>query len=161
MVDLRSQKEIAEDEHINSAVYSGFQDVNMDKTSPVGEGWEVLRDVEGGRRRYFVSLMDESIYRKGVFKRLRKRHKAKVLAAMPILQLSRRVYASTKGLFMRKINDGGLFLLNELLLEYSGAGLARVLKLLAEPARHPVALYCTAGKDRTGLVMALALAAIG
>lgn len=29
----------------------------------------------GSRRRFFVSLIDESIYRKGVFQRLRRRHK--------------------------------------------------------------------------------------
>lgn len=29
------------------------------------------------RRRYFVSLIDESIYKKGVFQRLRRRHKVR------------------------------------------------------------------------------------
>jgi len=34
-------------------------------------------DMGSGRRRYFVSLIDESIYKKGVFQRLRRRHKVR------------------------------------------------------------------------------------
>lgn len=33
----------------------------------------------------------------------------------------------------------------QLVLQYSGEGINRVLRLLASRERHPVALYCTAG----------------
>lgn len=36
----------------------------------------------------------------------------------------------------------------QLLLQYSGDGINRVLRLLASKDRHPVALYCTAGVCR-------------
>ncbi len=36
-------------------------------------------DMGSGRRRYFVSLIDESIYKKGVFQRLRRRHKVRMV----------------------------------------------------------------------------------
>eukprot|EP00953_Heterococcus_sp_UTEX-ZZ885_P023623 12975-Heterococcus_DN1.PRE.2 len=36
----------------------------------------------------------------------------------------------------------------------------RAMKLIADPANHPVAFYCTAGKDRTGIIAALILSAI-
>ncbi|CAM9557151.1 unnamed protein product [Sphacelaria rigidula] len=116
---------------------------------------------DGSKRRYFVSLIDESIYKKGVFQRLRRRHKAAVMALAPATMVSRRCTKKAKEIFMKEINAGGLVLLNELLLQYSGEGINRVLRLLATRERHPVALYCTAGKDRTGLVMALTLAALG
>jgi len=55
---------------------------------------------------------------------------------------------------------GGLAGLNRLMLEHEGAQLAAALKAVATLA-PPVLLYCTAGKDRTGLVTALALAVAG
>ena len=55
----------------------------------------------------------------------------------------------------------GLPLLNDLLLHYSKGSLLRVLELLSDKARYPIALYCTAGKDRTGLVILLVLASLG
>lgn len=55
----------------------------------------------------------------------------------------------------------GLPLLNDLLLNYSGRALLRVLELLSDKERYPIALYCTAGKDRTGLVILLLLSALG
>lgn len=36
-----------------------------------------------------------------------------------------------------------------------------MLELLSDKERYPVALYCTAGKDRTGLVILLLLSALG
>lgn len=35
------------------------------------------------------------------------------------------------------------------------------MKIVAERGRHPVAIYCTAGKDRTGLIIAIILLAVG
>ncbi|CAN0229905.1 unnamed protein product [Ectocarpus sp. 12 AP-2014] len=128
------------------------------------EGVVVEEDDGGGlekKRRYFVSLIDESIYKKGVFQRLRRRHKAAVLALAPATMVSRRCTQKARDIFLREINAGGLVLLNELLLQYSGDGINRVLRLLASKEHHPVALYCTAGKDRTGLVIALTLAVLG
>ena len=52
-------------------------------------------------------------------------------------------------------------MLNDLLLHYSKGSLVRVLELLSDRERHPIALYCTAGKDRTGLVILLVLASLG
>jgi hypothetical protein len=54
----------------------------------------------------------------------------------------------------------GLLGLNQLILEHEGKALGRVLKLLVK-SEFPVLIYCTAGKDRTGLVTALALSAAG
>jgi len=40
-------------------------------------------------------------------------------------------------------------------------GIRYVLNLCADESRHPVAFYCTAGKDRTGVLSAIILAACG
>ena len=52
-------------------------------------------------------------------------------------------------------------MLNQLLLRYGAPGIRYVLELCADKERHPVAFYCTAGKDRTGAIAAIILALCG
>jgi LEA14-like dessication related protein len=49
-------------------------------------------------------------------------------------------------IFLDKINMGGLALLNELVVDTSGAEIIEVMKLATNPNNFPIALYCTAGK---------------
>ena len=49
----------------------------------------------------------------------------------------------------------------EMMLERFGDRFARVVELVADPDGHPVAFFCAGGKDRTGLVAALVLGALG
>lgn len=113
------------------------------------------------RKRVFVSLMSEDLIKKGVFFRLRKRVRAKAIAYAMLSTISRRAEKKMKGIFLNKINGGGLSLLNELVIDASGPELVSVLKLVAEPQNHPIGIYCTAGKDRTGLVAMLILSVLG
>jgi protein tyrosine/serine phosphatase len=46
-------------------------------------------------------------------------------------------------------------------LEDAPDGLARALRLLADPATGPALVHCAAGKDRTGVVVAVALSLAG
>lgn len=66
-----------------------------------------------------------------------------------------------RAIFIDRINGGGLSLLNELVVDYSGKEIIAVLKLMSERSNYPIALYCTAGKDRTGLVAMLTLSILG
>lgn len=66
-----------------------------------------------------------------------------------------------RAIFIDRINGGGLSLLNELVVDYSGREIIAVMKLMAEKSNYPIALYCTAGKDRTGLVTMLTLSVLG
>jgi protein-tyrosine phosphatase len=47
------------------------------------------------------------------------------------------------------------------LLERRGAALTAAVRVLCEPEALPALVFCSAGKDRTGLVIALTLAALG
>jgi len=117
---------------------------------------------EGSRKeRHFVSLMNEFKYVKGTVSKVRKRDITKAILKSPGALVSKRVRDSLKKPFLDEINDGGLPMLNELLLRFGAPGIKYVLEVCADKKRHPVAFYCTAGKDRTGMVAALILALCG
>ena len=63
----------------------------------------------------------------------------------------------------REVNRGGLGLLYEILLESSSQQILMVMKVVlqASEAGRPVLFFCKIGKDRTGLIAALILAACG
>jgi protein-tyrosine phosphatase len=48
-----------------------------------------------------------------------------------------------------------------MMLERFADRLTDVVRLIADPATHPVVFHCAAGKDRTGIVAALVLGALG
>ena len=47
------------------------------------------------------------------------------------------------------------------ILDASGPVLRQIMEILASPERSPVLIHCQAGKDRTGIVVALVLLAMG
>jgi protein-tyrosine phosphatase len=47
------------------------------------------------------------------------------------------------------------------IVDERGANLVRVIRVIARSGDEPVLVHCTAGKDRTGLVIALTLLAVG
>ncbi|KAG7352091.1 protein tyrosine/serine phosphatase [Nitzschia inconspicua] len=122
---------------------------------------EVLKKTGGRKERHFVSLMNEFKYVRGTVTKLRKRDIAKALFKAPGAFLSKRIWNSLKKPFITEINAGGLIMLNELLLRFGAPGIKYVLDLCAESDRHPVAFYCTAGKDRTGMISAIILSICG
>lgn len=121
----------------------------------------VLAKSGGRKERHFVSLMNEFKYVRGTVTKLRKRDIAKAIMKAPGAFLSKRIWNSLKKPFITEINAGGLIMLNELLLRFGAPGIKYVLDLVAESDRHPVAFYCTAGKDRTGMITAIVLSICG
>lgn len=113
------------------------------------------------KERHFVSLMNEFKYVKGTVPRVAKRHLLKSALTSPGALVSRRARTSVKKPFLKIINKGGLSLLNELVLQHGAPGIRRVLDLCSDPQRHPIAFYCTAGKDRTGIIAAIILGLCG
>lgn len=110
------------------------------------------------KERLFVPLMSEFKYVKGTLSKLRKRDIVRAVLKSPGSLFSKRVRNSIKKPFLKEINDGGLQMLNELLFRYGAPGIKFVLETCADENRHPVAFYCTAGKDRTGAIAAIILA---
>lgn len=113
------------------------------------------------KERHFVSIMNELKYVIGTLSKVRKRDLAKALIKSPGAIVSKRVRSSCKDVFLDRINGGGLHMLNELLLKQGAPGIKYVLDLCKDRSRHPIAFYCTAGKDRTGMIAAIMLAAAG
>jgi len=105
--------------------------------------------------------MNELKYVKGTVSKVRKRDIAKVLIECPGALVSKRVRGHIKKPFLDEINDGGLPMLNEVVLKFGAPGIHYVLDLCKDKTRHPIAFYCTAGKDRTGIISAIILAALG
>jgi len=120
-----------------------------------------LKKSGGRKERHFVSLMNEFKYVRGTVTKLRKRDIAKAIIKAPGALLSKRIWNSLKEPFITEINSGGLIMLNDLLLRFGAPGIKYVLDLVAESDRHPVAFYCTAGKDRTGVLTAIILSICG
>ena len=115
----------------------------------------------GRKERHFVSLMNEFKYVRGTLSKVRKRDIARTVLKSPGALVSRRVRDSVKSPFLDKINDGGLPMLNELLLRFGAPGIKYVLEICSDRSRHPVVFHCTAGKDRTGMITAIILSFLG
>ena len=113
------------------------------------------------KERHFVSIMNELKYVRGTLSKLRKRDIAGTILKAPSTIVSKSARENIKKPFLDEINDGGLPMLNELLLRFGAPGIKYVLDLISDKNRHPIAFYCTAGKDRTGMIAAIILALLG
>lgn len=149
---MKKSKEMGEEDE--------FCDYGCDdpKSLPAGT---FLQKTQGRKERHFVSLMNEFKYVRGTVTKLRKRDITRSLLKSPGAIFSKRIWNSLKKPFLEEINDGGLIMLNELLLRFGAPGIKHVLDICADKSRHPVAFYCTAGKDRTGVIAAIILSICG
>ncbi|KAG5186295.1 protein-tyrosine phosphatase-like protein [Tribonema minus] len=169
LIDLRSPKELGMDTLMHSPVYAPYETVDLNQESSGSWRQAVLstevettaEDFTPTKQRFLLSLIDERKYVSGLVLQAEIIDKAWLVALIGASAVSRRARAHATEVLLERIKAGGLPLLNEMLLLQGGPQIARALKLIADADRHPVALYCTAGKDRTGLVAALALSAAG
>ena len=113
------------------------------------------------KERHFVSLMNELKYVRGTLRKVRKRDVVKTVLKSPGALVSKRVRGNISKPFISEINEGGLPMLNELLLRYGAPGIKYVLEMCSDSKRLPLAFYCTAGKDRTGMIAAIILSLVG
>ncbi|KAJ1493809.1 Tyrosine/serine-protein phosphatase IphP-type [Baffinella frigidus] len=139
LIDLRSEKEL-----------SGKTSLQYNQEVWTGKPRAVVPSAADGedkplRARHLISLIDEALLKK----------KLKVGLMLPV------DYEGARDVFLEYINKEGLPLLNELILEYSGPSIKAVFDVLQDTAAHPVAFYCTAGKDRTGIIAMLVLSVLG
>jgi len=172
-VDLRSPTELKEDPSLNDdKVFKDFRTIiwkeRTESSCEFDEGWHIhpkskcKLTVDGERKeRHFVSIMNEFKYVKGTLSKIRKRDLAKALLKSPAAIVSKTVRFKVKDVFLSEINSGGLPMLNELLLSQGAPGIKRVLQIMSDKSRHPIGFYCTAGKDRTGVIAAIILSVLG
>lgn len=113
------------------------------------------------RNRYFISLMNEFKYVRGTLSKLRKRDITRAVLKSPGAIFSKKVREQCKDVFISEINDGGLPMLNDLVLRWGAPGILYTLDLISNKQNHPVIIYCTAGKDRTGIIAAILLLLCG
>jgi len=160
LIDLRSDREYKMDaEKYNSSVWESYEDMIYSvKKGKSGRAKALIPAVTMAetsiRTRHMLSVIDESIYKRGVFKRMRTGKKIKAAVYFAVS------YTRVRQYFIDYINRAGLPLLNELILDYGGPSIKACLDVLADRSNHPVAFYCTAGKDRTGLIAMLVLSVL-
>eukprot|EP00037_Helgoeca_nana_P024028 m.252346 g.252346 ORF g.252346 m.252346 type:complete len:234 (-) comp26514_c2_seq3:162-863(-) len=66
-----------------------------------------------------------------------------------------------KGIMIKVFDQQGLFGLNKIILDNNQEKICRCLLAIADRKNHPILLNCSHGKDRTGLIAALVLRALG
>lgn len=70
---------------------------------------------------------------------------AKAIGLVALSAFSRRAGKKVRNIFIDTINNGGLSLLNELVIDASGNEIVAVMKLVADAENYPIGLFCTAG----------------
>ena len=152
LVDLRSDDEF---EPILGEVQSSFE------TRPFSRADETFAVAgDAPRTRYLVPMLDYDRYYGAIYERMSFLDKAK--AAVFSAQATLVDPAPQRRLFVSKVNAGGLKLLNEVMLDTSGPEIRAALRVVASASpTRPCAFYCKVGKDRTGLIAALALHCCG
>ena len=154
LVDLRSDDEF---EPNLGPVQSTFETRSFSRADPPRR--DLVADHDAPTR-YLVPMLDYDRYYGAIYERMTFLEKAK--AAVFSAQATLVDPTNQRRLFVSKVNAGGLRLLNEVMLDTSGPEIRAVLDVLASasPAK-PCAFYCKVGKDRTGLIAALALHCCG
>ncbi|KAI8916723.1 protein-tyrosine phosphatase-like protein [Powellomyces hirtus] len=112
----------------------------------------------GGRRhRYSIEFAGHNFRRHGVWKPLGVWQKCKVVALIASGNKPRAVQMIGE----EAIAPKGLIGLYHNFADYCGGEIVQALKLMAVPENFPVLVHCTQGKDRTGMVIAMALHCAG
>lgn len=158
LIDLRSDTEMADD--ANSKLFSNSS-YQVYTRSILGEFGDLQAPKEGIPAtkfvRYHLSMLERKRY--GVY--LVKKLPISTLAKTCALQLWDRKASKQK--IMQEVNQGGLPLLYQILLESAQQEICQVLQLVLNAAERnrPLMFYCRAGKDRTGLIAMFILTCSG
>jgi len=122
-----------------------------------GEGGALYEAIDAGAFEHrSLPLMTRDGYRGALMKRMSARLTLK--AGVAALRGGRDAAMPVMRDFL---NESGLLGLNEILLQIGAGNLTRALSALSETPARPALIFCTAGKDRTGLLAAITLAAAG
>ncbi|KAJ3178159.1 hypothetical protein HDU87_003711 [Geranomyces variabilis] len=135
------------------AGYFTTQHNNTSETASIGS----VTPGGGTRRRYSIEFAGHMFRRQGVWKPLSVWQKCKVVALIGSGQKPRAVQM----IGHEVISPQGLSGLYRNFADYCGAEIVQALKIMTVAENFPVLVHCTQGKDRTGMVVAMALHCAG
>jgi len=115
------------------------------------------KEIHSNRVTYNINFAGRRFRYYAVWKPLKFRQKAEVIYMMGTGKKAEAIEFIGKHV----IQPGSLFGLNKNFVEYCGAEITSALKIMCNPKHFPLLVHCTQGKDRTGLVVALALSICG
>jgi len=174
LLDLRSEDEFEPD---LGPVQSSFELLRFDRDdAQLRRAWASRAETafaERRRVRFHAPLLDYDRYYAHIYENMSAWEKAQ--AVVYTAQAKLVDDANQRRLFVGKVNAGGLPLLNEVMLASSGEEIRAALEVVAcagpgaggtagaagDRGGGALAFYCKAGKDRTGVVAALALKCCG
>ena len=163
LLDLRSDDEFEPDPGLVQDAFEMCAFKRGDDADASFTEWSRAVGADAAERRlvrYHAPLLDYDRYYAEIFRRMSTWEKAKAVAFTAQAKLVDPT--NQRRLFVGKVNDGGLYLLNEVMLDSSGPEIRAALQVMSNVTEDaPLAFYCKAGKDRTGIVAALALHCCG
>lgn len=111
------------------------------------------------RKRYSIPLINDPFFMDGVYPNAPSGVKLKCNCARYLLPSgSEKVSAY---FLMKHLNDLGLFEMYRLTLEFTRREILTIFRILKCMDNYPVSIFCSLGKDRTGMITALLLSCLG
>jgi len=111
------------------------------------------------RKRYNLPLINEPYFMNGVYPNAPASVKLKCTAARYLMpQGSDKVSAY---FLLKHLNDLGLYEMYRLTVEHTRREILTVFRILKCHDNYPVSIFCSLGKDRTGIITALVLSCLG
>ncbi|KAM9955983.1 hypothetical protein ACTFIW_002195 [Dictyostelium discoideum] len=109
------------------------------------------------RKRFCIPLINNKFFLEGVYATAPNDTKLKCNAARYLL------FNDQIGgyMLMNHLNDLGIIEMYKLTLIYTKEEILTIFRILKNPDNYPIMYYCSLGKDRTGMVSALLLSALG
>jgi len=112
------------------------------------------------RRRYSLPLINDPYFMEGVFPQAPAAVKLRCKAVKLFLPQEGSDKISAYFL-LRHLNELGLFEMYRLTLEHTTREILTVFRILKNHDNYPVSIFCSLGKDRTGIITALVLSCLG
>jgi protein tyrosine/serine phosphatase len=110
------------------------------------------------RKRYSLPLINDPYFMNGVYPNAPSNVKFKCMLAQYFLPASEKISAY---FLLKHLNELGLFEMYRLTLEFTKREILTIFRILKRYDNYPVSIFCSLGKDRTGIISALILSCVG
>eukprot|EP00127_Corallochytrium_limacisporum_P004182 Clim_evm127s157 gene=Clim_evmTU127s157 len=169
-LDLRNVDEVERAEG-SKALYEDFR-ISEAKSLPKPKNtpksyFRVYGNKHGDRRRFLTPLLGPRYYHRGVWGAMNGSQRMKLINIALKEKISNRKHGesgkakTSHYVCTTVLSKRTLDVEYSVVLECGKTNMARSLAIMADPSNHPVLISCAHGKDRTGLVTAMALHILG